>query len=244
MPRSTLGVTVNAEKSRLDAVISVRSPEGIILTAQLADPIQRLWALLIDIIVIALLLFVFGILFVLLGGRTAVGLFFLCAFLLIWGYFFISEAFFHGQTLGKRCCQITVVSTDLTAVSVSAALWRNVLRYIDFLPGCFGLGMVFILCSEKNQRLGDWMAGTVVIMKEVPIMTKALTLAVPALPVPFALNFTERLALVEFARYSTICSQERAEEIATPFAYPQEHPSQTVIRLQGYARFLTEGDLR
>ena len=40
---------------------------------------------------------------------------------------------------------------------------RNILRLIDFLPSAYLLGAIVILATRKNQRIGDVVAGTLVV---------------------------------------------------------------------------------
>lgn len=235
LPNSALEAT-----APLDGTISVRSPEGVLLSASLADPIRRMWALLIDCLLIGIFLFGAALLLSLIGGRLALGLYFLLFFITVWGYFFLGEAFFNGKTFGKKCCGIAVRMQDLTPLTISAALWRNVLRYVDFLPSCFGVGIIFILSTDKHQRLGDWMAGTVVVQLERALQPARLALDVPPLAPPFPLSFTDRLTLLDFAHYVQRTTPERAAEIAAPFALPQEDLAVTVARLQGYACYLEQ----
>lgn len=226
----------------LDAGISVATPEGVVLYAPLADPLCRMWALLIDIMILLaglwLLLMGVGLLF----SRAALGIGAVLAFLLIWGYFFIGEYFFSGKTFGKKIIGIQVLCSDLTPVSVQAALWRNVLRYIDFLPGCFGVGLCFILFSPRHQRLGDWMAGTVVVMSPPPVaMPKPIN--VQAEPPPWVIDHEGQLALLAFARYINHAATERSEEIAEVFAKQLPHlsPAARVAKLQAYAAWFEQG---
>lgn len=72
------------------------------------------------------------------------------------------EMFHHGQTLGKVALKTRVVTADGSTPTMGACLLRWMLYPIDvFLT--FGLGVVFILFTEKNQRMGDLAAGTIVI---------------------------------------------------------------------------------
>ena len=73
-----------------------------------------------------------------------------------------------GATPGKRWCNLQVIGADLMPLSAAQAAWRNVLRYLDWLPAFFAVGTLALLVSPKNQRLGDWMAGTVVIFRKAP----------------------------------------------------------------------------
>jgi uncharacterized RDD family membrane protein YckC len=80
-----------------------------------------------------------------------------------WLYFGFFEWAWNGQTPGKRMLRLRVIKMDGTSVSWTDVLLRNLARPIDtFGPmGLIGLFMIFV--SRKGQRLGDWMARTLVI---------------------------------------------------------------------------------
>ena len=72
------------------------------------------------------------------------------------------EMFNHGQTFGKAALKTRVVMADGSTPTIGACLLRWMLYPIDVFV-TFGLGVVFILFTEKNQRMGDLAAGTIVI---------------------------------------------------------------------------------
>jgi uncharacterized RDD family membrane protein YckC len=78
-------------------------------------------------------------------------------------YKLLLEAFWNGQTLGKRVAGIRVVKADGLPVDFLQVVIRNVMRVVDFLPMYYLIGSVTILASQRNQRLGDMVAGTVVV---------------------------------------------------------------------------------
>ncbi|WP_143324788.1 RDD family protein [Rappaport israeli] len=136
------------------------------MSAVLADPIARMWALVVDLLVMFGVLLGCLMLVVFFRSQATLGVVLVLVFVVSWGYFFLLEFFWRGQSLGKRLLGLQVVSEDLSALRLSQCAWRNVLRYLDFLPGCFGLGLCCMLFNGRNQRLGDWMAGTVVIVRD------------------------------------------------------------------------------
>lgn len=68
----------------------------------------------------------------------------------------------NGQSIGKRCMKMRVVKKDGSQPGIGAYLMRWLLMIIDG-PMMSGLGLVFMLISKNNQRLGDMAAGTIVI---------------------------------------------------------------------------------
>lgn len=91
------------------------------------------------------------------------GIALLIFFLLQWGYFAFFEAFNNGRTPGKHAARIHVIHRSGRAISFIEALARNLLRVIDYLPGFYAVGIVAIFLSRQNQRLGDMVAGTLVV---------------------------------------------------------------------------------
>lgn len=83
-------------------------------------------------------------------------------FLVALAYFAVFESSRSGRTLGKRLLGIRVTTLDGGQASFGQAVTRNLLRLIDglilYLPG-----IVLILMSDRNQRLGDRIAETVVV---------------------------------------------------------------------------------
>ena len=87
----------------------------------------------------------------------------LLQFLLLWGYFSLFEAFWNGQTPGKRLLHIRVIGDGGRPVTFWEALARNLLRVIDILPTLYLVGLVTMLCNRQGKRLGDLLAGTLVV---------------------------------------------------------------------------------
>jgi uncharacterized RDD family membrane protein YckC len=68
-----------------------------------------------------------------------------------------------GKTIGKALVAIRVVGDDGTPVTLRASAYRNVLRLIDWLPMFYIMGIVVIVLSGENRRLGDRLAATAVV---------------------------------------------------------------------------------
>jgi uncharacterized RDD family membrane protein YckC len=97
-------------------------------------------------------------------GASLSGLAALFLFILSVAYFIILEGYL-GQTLGKMLLGIKVVREDTGGVpGIKGATIRTVMRLID---GLFAYLVAFIavLASQKNQRLGDMLANTLVVRK-------------------------------------------------------------------------------
>ena len=145
--------------------ITIPTPEGIDLTVVLAGVGSRGAAVTIDLLIqfaVTTLLFLgLAVANTQSGVVTAVWL--IVVFLIFFGYFPLFEAFGSGKTPGKRALGIRVLRLDGGPLTFWRALVRNLLRLIDQLPTAYLVGIVVVLATERNQRLGDLAAGTVVV---------------------------------------------------------------------------------
>src|SRR6266567_2777243 len=88
----------------------------------------------------------------------------LTVFLLFWGYFLLFEALNNGRTPGKRLMGIRVVMDTGHPLTFTAAAVRNLVRVVDMQPlFSYQVGLAFVLFHAQNKRLGDIVAGTVVV---------------------------------------------------------------------------------
>jgi uncharacterized RDD family membrane protein YckC len=83
-------------------------------------------------------------------------------FCLYWGYFAIFEILWNGQTPGKRQAKIRVISASGRPITVFEGIGRNFMRAIDSL-GFYLVGSIVCAIDKQNRRLGDMVAGTVVV---------------------------------------------------------------------------------
>lgn len=70
-----------------------------------------------------------------------------------------------GATPGKLVIGLRVVKTDGSKCGISSSIIRNVLRIVDALPALYLLGIILIVSSKSKQRLGDRLAGTMVVKR-------------------------------------------------------------------------------
>jgi uncharacterized RDD family membrane protein YckC len=106
----------------------------------------------------------------------------LLAFLLQFGYFAIFEAVWNGQTPGKRLMHLRVIQDSGRPITVYEAVARNLLRIVDSLPGLYGVAIVSALLSAKSKRLGDFVAGTVVVHEKAAVLETGVQWDSPASP--------------------------------------------------------------
>lgn len=96
-------------------------------------------------------------------GTWVIAVLVAAGFLVYSAYFAIFEAVWTGQTPGKRLVGLRVIDVSGRPVSVYAAIIRNVLRIVDQVPGIYGIAILSVLVTRRQQRLGDLAAGTVVV---------------------------------------------------------------------------------
>jgi uncharacterized RDD family membrane protein YckC len=91
------------------------------------------------------------------------------------GYFVLFETLWRGQTPGKRLTKIRVLRDDGLAIGMIQATLRTLLRLLDDV---LSIGFFFVVFGKQEKRLGDWVAGTIVVQDEVvPIGSSQLPLS-------------------------------------------------------------------
>ena len=148
------------------AELRIRTPEGIVFAHRLAGPLPRCFAWLADAFVVISLsmgaskgLRIFGKV----NEDIATGLIVVAYFVISTGYHIVLEWFWRGQTLGKRLCKLRVTDAEGLRLSFHQVVMRNLVRFVDLLPGLYLVGGAACLLSRHAQRLGDLAAGTVVV---------------------------------------------------------------------------------
>jgi uncharacterized RDD family membrane protein YckC len=84
-------------------------------------------------------------------------------FLLYFGYFAFFEIIWNGQTPGKRKIGIRVIKDSGRPLTAAESIGRNLLRIVDWLPLFYAIGIVSALLTKENKRLGDLIAGSLVV---------------------------------------------------------------------------------
>jgi len=165
-------------------VVSIRTPENIELSYALAGPGSRAAAYLADLLIMSILcqllinliVVLFALLFSATGEQTALwktAIVSLAAFAIYNGYFILLEWLWNGQTPGKRMVHIRVIKQGGYALRFFDTLSRNLLRVVDFLPLFYGVGLTSLLLTRDSQRVGDLVAGTLVVYQD-PVETESL----------------------------------------------------------------------
>ena len=95
--------------------------------------------------------------------KWGIAVFIAIPFLLHWGYFTLFEAFWNGQTPGKRLMKLRVIQQSGRPLGLFESMARNLIRFIDMLPVFYFIGAVCVFVTRRQQRLGDMVAGTLVV---------------------------------------------------------------------------------
>src|SRR5580658_331155 len=147
---------------------TIETPEQLRLDFAVAGIGSRFLALAIDTLIqIAVLIatiVLVGILGV--GGQRSVWVIALASagfFLLFYGYFAFFEILWNGQTPGKRAIGIRVVKDSGRPLTAAESIGRNLLRTVDQLPFFYAVGIVSAILTSGNKRLGDLVAGSMVV---------------------------------------------------------------------------------
>jgi len=120
---------------------------------------RRIAAILIDLILLGIITSALGgLLFR--GGLAILGSF--VGLVISFAYYIYFEGT-YGQTLGKMALGLVVVTEDGEPIDFGPAAIRTVLRIVDVLPVLYLVGLIVIVVTDRNQRLGDIVADTVVV---------------------------------------------------------------------------------
>ena len=148
------------------STLQIRTVEGVVFSQLLAGPVTRFLAWFVDLMCIALLMWVVGLLIALVGflSWNLAGAFSTVVYFVISiGYGIACEWGWRGQTLGKKLFRLRVVDVEGMRLQFNQIVTRNLLRFVDSLPVVYLVGGLACWFSPKCQRLGDLAANTVVI---------------------------------------------------------------------------------
>ena len=155
------------------------TPQGVVLDLEVAGVGHRGVSRLIDIALVAAVLGIgFGILRLLPETPALIGQLIL-GFLAIFGYPAFSETYFRGRTLGKWAVGLRTVTLEAGPIGFREAFIRSLFQIIDILASFGSVAIIAVMFTRRSQRLGDFAAGTFVI---IDARTIRHTSAVPFTP--------------------------------------------------------------
>jgi len=187
------------ERHHFSDQLSIDTPEQVDLRFNVAGIGSRFVAALLDgLLILAFLLAEFLLIFAVAAasaishsgskGETwvehwATAILIFVNFVLLWGYFTIFEAWWHGQTPGKRVMKLRVLKDSGRQITFFESLARNLMRFVDCQPfPCYAVGVIAMLCNKQSKRLGDLVVGTLVVherLTEQPLMVQPILSLAP-----------------------------------------------------------------
>jgi uncharacterized RDD family membrane protein YckC len=225
----------------LDTAASIETPEHIELQLQIAGPGRRALAYAIDILVRSFLFFMVTWLLMLsalaFGSYGEMveaheGLMLIAYFAFEWFYGVVFEWLWDGRTIGKRAVGLRVVKEGGYPIALQDALLRNLLRAADLWPAfpvvpipTYLVGVAVCVTDRKFRRLGDLVAGTLVIVDSRARRSAGAVITPPPQPEELAgipahprLSAAERRTLDSFVRRLRAMHPNHAEDLCAAYA--------------------------
>jgi uncharacterized RDD family membrane protein YckC len=164
-----------------DDRLTISTPEGVDLSLTLAGVGSRFAAASVDAIIqystiAAFAALLFGTDGLGAGEDVAGAIFAVVFFVVLFVYDVAFEVLASGRTPGKRWNGIRVIRTGGQPIGFLSSVIRNLMRLVDILPAFYLVGMTAIVVTRKNQRLGDIVAGALVVreLRAAPQAPRAL----------------------------------------------------------------------
>jgi uncharacterized RDD family membrane protein YckC len=163
--------------------LTIETPEQTVLEFEIAGIGSRFLALAFDTLIQIVLAIGLFVILVIVGvampdsaktGIWAIALIVLAYFVLYFGYFALFEVMWNGQTPGKKKEGLRVIKDSGRPITPSEAVGRNLMRIVDQLPAFYAIGISSVLLSRQNKRLGDFVAGTIVVHEKSLVDAKPI----------------------------------------------------------------------
>ena len=166
----------------MDGIIT---PEAVVLEVETAGVSARVMAGMLDLMVQLGALFALSVVFAAMGlgdaessARTVMAITFA---VVIMGYPVVLETLWRGRTVGKKAMGLRAVTIEGAPIRLRHAMLRMMGGLVDrFFPPIGVTGTLMILGTRRHQRVGDLMAGTVVVRDpDRTILPQAVWFPVP-----------------------------------------------------------------
>lgn len=225
---------------RLDTTAAIITPERVRFRYRVAGPGRRAAAWAVDAVIQALVLMFGGAIVAALSmiGFEGIGLggFMVMLFTVQWFYGAFFETMLAGRTPGKLIVGLRVVTLEGAPAEVRQFVLRNLMNGADFLPLLFGVGVLVMTWDGSNRRIGDRVAGTVVVDEQAMAMGEGVVIDPPIqdeerrmLPAAMPLSIEEVRAIEDFLRRRDRFGDARARELASVLADPIRSAHQLAI---------------
>jgi len=154
--------------------LDIKTPEYVSIQFQIAGLGSRAAAFILDqLLLMVVNILTLVVLYFVLDGISSMpfsidsslpfGITIIILFIVNGGYFFVFEFFSGGRTLGKKLVGLRVIQENGHSITLLSSFIRNLMRIIDSLPTAYFLGIIMIFFHSKHKRLGDLVAGTIVV---------------------------------------------------------------------------------
>jgi uncharacterized membrane protein SpoIIM required for sporulation/uncharacterized RDD family membrane protein YckC len=222
--------------------VDIETPELVVVSYTIAGLGSRVYAALIDLVICiaAMLALVIGGAMLSPGGSHsraslragastawAFAVLTLFQFAILWGYYLLFEGLRDGQTIGKKLMRLRAVRDGGYSIGFAASAVRNLMRIVDLQPAfTYAVGITSVLVSKSGKRLGDLVAGTIVvresmIARSIPVPTSTSSPIRTALTT--RLNDDELALLERWVERRSALEPERRRELTTQVAAKLRH---------------------
>lgn len=164
----------------MDRTLSVKTPESIAFSYELAGLGSRFLAVVLDLLIQGLMFgaIIWGVVLVAAASPAthashaptskfaeSIAIAFIVAlvFTIFFAYFIVFEAFWGGLTPGKKLMGLRVVRDGGYPIDFTSAAVRNLIRVGEATLGFYAISAIACIASPENKRLGDLAAGTIVV---------------------------------------------------------------------------------
>jgi uncharacterized RDD family membrane protein YckC len=142
------------------------TPEAVVLEFETGGVGSRLIGAVIDLAIRVVLFVVLAVGSAVIGmvvPQVGVAGVFVALFVVVFGYPIAFETLWRGRTPGKAVMGLRVVTVEGSPIGFRHAAIRALLGLVDFILTSGGAAVLSVLVTPRNQRLGDLVAGTLVI---------------------------------------------------------------------------------
>ena len=247
------GGTIARTLPSLAQTIDVETPELVVFSYTIAGVGSRALAAVIDSLLCIAALILIALSLSALAPREsasttpgvfdawAAAIFVIAIFCLLWGYYVLFEGLADGQTPGKRLLRLRVVRDGGYSVTFGASAVRNLMRLVDIQPiPCYAVGIVSVLFTKSGKRLGDIVAGTIVVREALIKQLAPPTTTIAGEPPPATLDaalteeefsvlerFMERRGSLDAGRRTALAAQ-LTERLTSARSY-RSFPSRSTL---------------
>lgn len=172
-------------------VSGIVTPEAVVLDFDTAGAGSRILAEVIDLAIQGTILFALFFAAALaasggveLGQTAAVILVTVLTFLVLVGYPIAFESLWNGRTPGKASLGLRVVTVEGGPIRFRHAAIRGMFALVEIWATAGSVALISVVLTHRNQRVGDLVAGTVVLRERSATASSAEATAVSFPPLP------------------------------------------------------------